>query len=72
MASPAIVKASVVDSGSTYNYNGTDWPIAYDQTNNLYWFSLQATDAMTIKDVTLSSLITGWKFASLSEIQEFF
>lgn len=72
MVSPVIVEASVVDSGSTYNYNGTDWPIAYDQTNNQYWLALSATQGLSVSDVVSSTLIPGWSFAVQSDIYGFF
>ena len=69
---PPVVEASVVDSGSTYNYNGTDWPIAYDQTNNLYWLNLGATEGLSVDQTMLSGLLPDWQFSTLQQGIDFF
>ena len=71
MASPAVVEASVVDSGTIYTYNGTDWPIAYDQTNDLYWLNLGATKGMSVNNVAASSLPSDWQYARKTQVESF-
>ena len=79
---PSVVQASVVDSGTYYYFNKSGvnltsddagyWPIAFDQTNNLYWLNLNATHRMTGNEVFASTLMTDWQSASLSQVESFF
>ena len=66
------VDASVVDSGTVYNYNGTDYTIALDETNETEWLSLKATAQMSIDDVLGSTLSSDWSIANDSEWISFF